>query len=151
MVWAGAAATHLKRLEKVQRRFLVWLARNSDRPTNTTDYCALLSHFNVRSIKSRLAQYDLMFLFYVHRSRIDSPVLLASFGLAVPARSTRSSVLWSVPRVRVNTVQWNVFTRTPSLCNSFLAADTSVDMFTSTACSFKSRVIAFTRTLGAYV
>ena len=151
VVWAGAAVTHLKRLEKVQHRFLVWLARNSDRPSNTTDYCALLSYFNVRSIKSRLAQYDLMFLFHVHRSCIDSPVLLASFGLAVPARSTRSFVLWSVPRGRVNTVQRNVFTRTPSLCNSFLAADTSVDMFTSTVYSFKSRVIAFTKTLGAYV
>ena len=151
VVWAGAAVTHLKRMEKVQHRFLVWLARNSDRPSNSTDYCTLLSHFDVRSMKSRLAQYDLMFLFHVYRARIDSPVLLGSFGLAVPARSTRSYVLWNVPRGRVNTVQRNVFTRTPSLCNSFLAADSSVDMFMSTERSFKSRAIGFTRTLGSYL
>ena len=151
VVWSGAAVTHLKRLEKVQHKFLMWLARHSDKPTDMADYRSLLAHFNVRSIKARFAQYDLMFLFHIHHGKIDCSDLLAAFGLSVPGRSTRAIALWSVPRGRVNTVQRNVFTRTPSLCNSFLNCDTGVDFFTSTVSSFKSSVISFTMTLGAYI
>ena len=151
IVWAGAAVTHLRRLERVQHKFLMWLARNADNPTDIFDYCALLSHFNVRSIKSRLAQYDLMFLHHIHHARIDSSALLATFGLAVPGRSTRAVALWNVPHARVNTVQRSVFIRTPLLCNSFLNSDTSVDFFLSTVSSFKSRVVLFTKTLTTYL
>ena len=151
VVWAGAAVTHLKRLERVQHKFLMWLASNSDNPIDSIDYRTLLSHFNVRSIKARFAQYDLMFIFHIHHARIDSPDLLRAFGLSVPRRPTRSLALWHVPFARVNTVLRDVFTRTPSLCNSFLNSDTTVDFFTSTVFSFKSSVIGFTKTLDTYL
>ena len=150
VVWSGAAATHLKRIERVQHRFVTWLARNSDKPTDSTDYGALLSHFNIRSMKSRFVQYDLMFLYNVHRARIDSADLLAAFGLSVPGRATRTLTLWYVPRGRVNTVQRSIFTRAPPLCNSFLNSDKTLDFFVCTACSYKSRAIAYSKTLDAY-
>ena len=150
VVWSGAAATHLKRIERVQHRFVTWLARNSDKPTDSTDYGALLSHFNIRSMKSRFVQYDLMFLYNVHRARIDSADLLAAFGLSVPGRATRTLTLWHVPRGRVNTVQRSIFTRAPPLCNSFLNSDKTLDFFVCTACSYKSRAIAYSKTLDAY-
>ena len=56
VVWGGAAVTHLKRLERVQHKFLLWLARNSDRPSDDLEYRALLSHFSLPSIKSRFGQ-----------------------------------------------------------------------------------------------
>ena len=68
-----------------------------------------------------------VFLFHVHHAMLDSTVLLGAFGLNVPGRSTRSSVLWHVPRARVNTVQRSLYTRIPSTCNSFLQSDSSVD------------------------
>ena len=131
VVWAGAAVSHLKRLERVQHKCLMWLASCSDKRSDNFDYLVLLSHFKVRSIKSRFVQHDLMFLFHVHHARLDSTVLLGAFGLNVPGRSTRSSVLWHVPRARVNTVQRSLYTRIPSTCNSFLQSDSSVDFFTS--------------------
>ena len=151
VVWSGAAATHLKRLERVQHKFLKWLASNSDRPIDSVDYHVLLSHFNVRSIRSRLAQHDLMFLFHIHRGTIDCPDLVSAFGLSVPQRLTRSLSLWHAPRGRVNTVQRNVFIRAPSLCNAFLRSDSTVDFFTSSSFSFKSRVICFANSLGTYL
>ena len=146
VVWAGAAVSHLKRLERVQHKFLMWLARCSDKRSDNLDYMALRTHFSVRSIKSRFVQYDLMFLFHIHHARLDSTVLLGTFGLNVPSRVTRNSVLWHVPRARVNVVQRSLFTRTPSTCNSFLKSDSTVDFFACTSCSFKSRVIKFSNT-----
>ena len=83
VVWAGAAVSHLKRLERVQHKFLMWLASCSDKRSDNLDYLVLLSHFKVRSIKSRFVQHDLMFLFHVHHARLDSTVLLGAFGLRV--------------------------------------------------------------------
>ena len=150
VVWAGAAVSHLKRLERVQHKFLIWLARYSDKRSDNLDYLALLLHFNVRSIKSRFVQYDLMFLFHIHHAKLDSAVLLSTFGLSVPSRRTRNSVLWNVPRGRVNTVQRSLFVRVPSVCNSFLNCDSNVDFFTCTVCSYKSRAISYSKTLGIY-
>jgi len=154
VVWAGAAVTHLKRLERVQHKFLMWLAFNSDKPHESIDYKVLLTHFNVTSIRARFAHYDLLFLFNIHRARIDCPDLLAAFGprfgLCVPRRPTRTLTLWHVPFARVNTVLRSPVTRVPSLCNTFLNCDNSVDIFTSTVYSYKSSVIGFTRTLDAY-
>ena len=105
----------------------------SDKRSDNLDYLVLLSHFKVRSIKSRFVQHDLMFLFHVHHARLDSTVLLGAFGLNVPGRSTRSSVLWHVPRARVNAVQRSLYTRILSTCNSLLQSDSSVDFFTSSS------------------
>ena len=72
VVWAGAAISHLERLERVQHKFLMLLARCSDKRSDNLDYLALLSHFSVRSIKSRFVQYDLMSLLHIHHARLDS-------------------------------------------------------------------------------
>ena len=151
VIWAGAAASHLKRLERVQHKFLMWLARYSDRRSDDLDYLALLSHFKVRSIKSRFIQYDIMFLFHIHRGKLDNDVLVGAFGLAVPARRTRSSALWNTPRARVNTVQRCLFVRIPAACNSFLLHDPTTDFFTGSSHSFKTRAIVFTITQGTFM
>ena len=151
VVWAGAAVSHLKRLERVQHKFLMWLARYSDKRTDNLDYSFLLLHFNVRSMKSRFVQYDLMFLYHIHHARLDSAVLLGAFGLSVPGRATRNHVLWHVPRARVNTVQRSLFARVPSTCNSFLHRDSAVDIFTCTSYSFKTHVISFSATQGIFM
>jgi len=83
--------------------------------------------------------------------RVDADVAaIGGFGLCVPRRPTRTLTLWHVPFARVNTVLRSPFTRVPSLCNTFLNCDNSVDIFTSTVYSYKSSVIGFTRTLDAY-
>ena len=54
VVWSGAAVTHLKRLERIQHSFLIWLACSSDSRSENLSYDHLLQHFNVPSIRSRL-------------------------------------------------------------------------------------------------
>ena len=52
-------------------------------------------------------------------SRLDTPLLLESFFLHVPTRSTRNRHLFFEPRARVNTIQRGMFCRLPRLANSF--------------------------------
>ena len=135
----------------MQHQFLIWVAPYSDKHSDNLDYLILLLHFNVRSIKSRFVQYDLMFLCHIHHAKLDSAVLLSTFGLSVPSRRTRYSVLWHVPRGRVNTVQRILFVRVPSDYTSFLNCDSNVYIFMCTACSYKSRAISFSKTLDIYM
>ena len=52
VTWSGAAATHLKRMERVQHRFLMWLGRKTQPRCPSMDYTALLNHFKIQSIKA---------------------------------------------------------------------------------------------------
>ena len=151
IVWAGAAHTHLKRLERLQHKFLIWLARRSDKPSTRTDYISLMSHFHVPSIKSRFAHYDLMFMYNLFHERFDVPDLLRAFSLNAPTRITRTSSLWAVPFARVDTVLRGLFRRAPQLCNMFLCACPTVDFFTSSQFSFKKSLIGYTSSLGSFL
>ena len=95
VVWSGAAKTHLVRLERMQHRFLMWLASNTHGRCPPLDYESLLDRFHMCSIKSRFIQADLLLLYGVFRGRIDCPQLTAMFGLAVPGRRCRHTGLFN--------------------------------------------------------
>ena len=151
VVWSGTADTHLKRLERVQHRFLTWLAFRSDRPSADLGYEALLAHFNMCSVKARFIQHDVMFLYNVHHGRIDCPDLVSMFGLSVPSRLTRNPSLWAIPFARVNTVLRSLLCRVPAHTNSFLGSGSSADLFTSTHHSFLTGVRTFASRGGTYM
>lgn len=150
VVWAGAAVTHMKRLDRVQHKFLIWLASRSDHPTNCLDYEHLLSHFQVPSIKSRFHQHDLMFLFKIFHGQIDCPQLVTRFSLSAPSRRVRNIRLWNIPPARVNTVKNSMFGRIPNSCNALVAANSTVDFFTATLGAFRTAAYSFGQAAGVY-
>jgi len=150
VVWSGAAPTHLKRLERIQHKFLIWLACTSNKPCHNLEYSNLLAHFQVSSIKSRFVQHDLMFIYNVFHGRLDSTRLVDSFSLSAPARRTRSPNLWYIPFGRVNTVQNSPFRRIPTVCNSLLTVQADVDFFCARFCSFKTAARKHGSTVGMY-
>ena len=78
---------------------------------------------------------------YVVLTKYDSPLLLHSFSLHVPARSTRAHPLIAVPRARVNTFKSGVFCRAPREMNEFLGdASVSADLFADSSHDFRNRV-----------
>ena len=104
VIWSGAAKTHMVRFERLQHRFLMWLgARCSTRCP--MDYQSLLEHFRCSSVRSRMAQIDVMFLRSVLGGRVDCPNAVSMFSLAVPSRRTRNARLFHVPFGRVETVK----------------------------------------------
>ena len=129
VVWAGAARTHLQRLERVQHKMLMWLATNSSRPSSSLNYDELLSHFRVRSVKARLLQRDLTYLHAVFAGRVRCGEVLGVFGLAVPARRTRGRPVLYVPTPRVETIKNGLLCRLPRHVNSLCAAVPEADLF----------------------
>ena len=109
VIWAGAADSHTVRVDRVQHKFLIWLLTHTSGQTSSLSYRDLLHHFHLPSLKARRVQHDLLFLRNVLQARYDSSLLLRSFSLHVPARSTRTPTLFTVPRARVNTVMCGYF------------------------------------------
>ena len=62
VIWSGAAVTHLKRFERLQHRFLMWLGCKTQRRCPSMDYTSLLTLFKIQSTKARFIQTDLKFL-----------------------------------------------------------------------------------------
>ena len=148
-VWSGAAKTHLKRLEKVQHKFLIWLAANARGTDGSTsvDYKHLLCSFNVSSLEARRTQFDLIYLRNIFSGKINSSFLLGCFSLHVPRRPTRNVSLFSVPFARVSTVKMGTFVRIVTLANDFIRRNPQVDLFAGDLVSFKSCLVAYARSM----
>ena len=147
VVWSGAAVTHLKRLERIQHSFLIWLACSSTENSSNLSYDHLLQHFKVSSIKSRFMQRDLIFIYIVFHDRFDSPQLLSNFHLSAPARRNRSPPLWNVPFARVLTVKNGPFCRIANRCNELLNSVKSLD-FCSPSPTYKTAVRLYAASAG---
>ena len=130
IVWAGAAKTHIERLERVQHKILMWLATHSTKPSQSLDYGHLLTHFRVKSIRTRLMQRDLTYLHSVFSGRINSVDIVGMFALCVPSRTRARAVLYE-PTARVETVKAGMFCRLPRHINAMYSTVTDADLFSS--------------------
>ena len=129
----------MKREERVQHKYLMWLAAGCE-PVAPLEYDALLSHFGMPSVAAWREQHDIMFIRNVHCQAVDSPYLLERLPLAVPSRPLRNRMLFHVPHARVNTVLNNPFCRMPKLC-----IWTKIAVLTCGSKIFKNHVIAYLR------
>ena len=111
VIWSGAALTHLRRLERVQHRFLAWLASKTQERHPQPNYQTLMSLYGCPSVKSRLIQTDLMFIRSVFSGNVDCVDIVKMFPLSAPARRSRHPELFHVPRGsgRVNAVKMFFF------------------------------------------
>lgn len=140
VVWNGAAETHMKRIERVQHRFLDWLGYRF-RGLSMLSYEDLLKTFSVETLTARRTQYDILFIRKVHRHIIDSSFLLEHLPLSVPKRSFRHRAVFDVPFGRTNTIKNSFFSRAPRLCNEFLDRNRDIDLWTDSRGMFRKRLL----------
>ena len=146
VVWAGASKCHLVRLERVQHKFLIWLANRTNVHHDSIEYHYLLKLFDVRSLHARRIESDIIFVCKVFKGSVSSSHLLRSFSLHAPLRATRSAVstLFHVPRGRVNCIANGLFTRCPRATNRFLEAQPQTDVLCDPVGSIKRRLVLYT-------
>ena len=111
----------------------VAVANFTDMPTCASlDYHQLRVFYDVRSLRARRVQGDVLFLTKVFKGLISSPYLLQSFSLHILSRITRIAAftLLDVPRGRVNAVQSGLFLRISRLVNDFITSSPSSDVGT---------------------
>ena len=152
LVWSGAAVTHLRRLERIQHRFLMWLASKTQATCPPLDYESLLKLFGCASVKSRLTQVDLMFVRSVFSGRVDCAEVVGMFPLSVPGRRTRHVQPFHVPRGcgRVDAVKRGFLVRLPQLLNSLAVSSPQTDWFLP-SCSLRADVLKFAADQGTYL
>ena len=145
VIWGGAAATHMHRVETVQHKFLMWLCARCRLQNVPLHYEQLFEYFGMCKLVARREQHDLMFIRNVHRQVIDSAFLLEKFPLAVPTRMLRSQNVFHVSHARVNTIKNGLFSRVPRLCNALVDANRDVDLWRFGQVEYRKRVVAFVR------
>ena len=147
VIWGGAAQTHLERLDRIQHKFLMWLAAHvhTSRPSITLSYHDLLTLFKIGSLSQRRYQYDVCFIHKIIMGKIDSAFLLGSLPFHVPQRRTRGALrlMFLVPFGRVETVKRGVFVRALHCFNDFTSKCPTIDPFNTTCHSFKATVVKF--------
>ena len=149
VIWGGAAITHLARFERLQHRFLMWLASNTQVRLPSLEYESLLSLFKLPAVKARFIQSDLLFLHAIYHHRLDCAHLTSIFGLATPSRRSRHTSLFHVPFGRVNTVKSAFPSRIPIACNRLLQDIPTADFFHGV--SFISDVRKFASFQGSFI
>ena len=140
VVWNGAAGTHMKRIERVQHKFLMWLGSRFPVTGVSLEYDDLLRAFGVETLAARRMRHDILFIRNVHRQVIDSCFLLEHLPLTVPTRLFRSRSVFHIPFGRTNTVRSGTFCRAPRLCNEFLDKHRDVDVWTDSYVRFRKRL-----------
>ena len=146
VVWGGAAEVHMKRIERVQHKLLMWMCARCRVTGPKLQYEELMDFFGVGTLAARRKQLDIMFIRNVHRHVIDSPFLLSTFPLALPTRLLRTRILFNTPYARVNTVKYGLFCRISRSCNAFLDANRDIDVWLNSAAKLKKSVIAYVHT-----
>ena len=154
VIWGGTARCHVVRIERIQHKFLMWLATHSEPSCTDLDYGRLLSFYNIRHLYARRAQSDIMFVCKLFKGFISSIHLLDCFAIHVPARTTRAApaTLFSVPSAksrwsRVNTVVNGLFVRGPQLINNLVQFSPQCDVFHDTLGQLKCNTVKFISTL----
>ena len=150
VIWGGAAKTNLERLDRVQHKFLMWLAVHSDNTQSphphSLSYHHLLERFKISSLAQRRLQYDICFIQRLLSGKTDSAYLLSSIPFNVPQRRTRAAQtqLLHVPsarEARVETVKRGLFGRAAKTFNEYLAKCPQADPFGSAYHVFRAGVV----------
>ena len=125
IVWAGAAKSHLTRLERVQHKFLIWLANRTNAHSDSLNYDDLLEAFGLKSLHARRTENDIVFLCKIFKGFVSSTCLLRSFCLHVPMRKCDVDAFSCAARARQLCRQWPVCA--VSSCRKQLSGSAAAD------------------------
>ena len=148
-MWSGRERQSPTRCGSIEYSKVPYLApiNTSSGSTQSLAYDNLLLHFKIPSLAQRRTQHDLLFLRNILRCRLNSSVLLDSYPLHVPTRSTRTLSLFAVSRARVRTIETGMFCRIPKAMNTFLSVVPDADVFHDSFSVFRDHVIRYILTL----
>jgi hypothetical protein len=104
IIWSSNCQTHIQNLEKVQRRFLKFLAYRIDGtyPERGRSQSELLERFKCQDLKTRRVNASMSFLRNLIHYRIDCSNLLSKLYFLVPRLTSRNHVCFYLPTPRID-------------------------------------------------
>lgn len=106
-IWNPIYNVHSESIERIQRKFIKYLAFKVDRhyPEQGYPNNLLLARFNMQSLKVRRMMNILIFLYKLVNYLIDCPILLAKINFRIPRLEVRQRLLFYCPTSRTNVAQ----------------------------------------------
>lgn len=121
-IWSPSYAIHIKRIESVQKRFLLFTLRNIFRNIERSElppYKDRLKLITLETLYSRRVTADLVFMFKLVSGSIDLPNMLARISFNTRINYRRQNNLIYLPTQRTNYGQQQPFYRMCSVFNQF--------------------------------
>lgn len=118
VVWSPFYKSDISQIERIQHKFLRYIAYKKKISTDDIDYTQLMDTLNIKSLASRRDRNDLIILYKIINNYIDSPELLSRINFKVPTRSSRQQNLFKVPYHKSNYCYYSPLSRLQRLANS---------------------------------
>lgn len=127
LIWHPYYNSHTHLLERVQRRFLKFLAFKVDGiyPTRGFDHDLLTSRFGIQSLYHRRLLSSLTFLYKLLHNAIDAPVILSMLNFQIPRQNLRNTQAFYCDIARTNTL---VKSPIHVMCDNFNKISHSLDI-----------------------
>lgn len=126
VVWRPHYATHMLRLERVQKRFVWHLAFCEGKYKQLPSYKTRMQHFKMHTLSTRRDVTDAIFLFKILRHKIKCSKLLGLVGFHAPCRYPRNIIMPLCPPQRRSVLGRN--SPIPRLCGILNSCSDSVDL-----------------------
>lgn len=127
-VWNPYYEVHIKRIEKVQKKFVKSL--NYRHNISNESYTHSLKRYKLLSLCSRRKMFDVVFLYKILNNLIDSSSLLGRISFVsrvrLPVRSSRCKPLFVTPRFRKKYTRNSFLFRSTNIYNKEY---TNIDLF----------------------
>lgn len=137
VVWAPLYQVHIKRIERVQSRFINFLLYKLKIDRSTLSYKDRLSLVGLDSLEIRRIRLTLVFGHKILNNLMDCSELLFLLNFRVPYRSTRQVNLFSVNQSRTDIGRNSPANRIMNNFNLFIPQDFNINCSTL---SFKNKI-----------
>lgn len=136
VVWSPEYKVHIKRIERLQKRFLWHLTFGSNMGNKLNSYQKRLKFFGMVSLERRRKMLDLVFLKKLVTGSLNCPDLLSRVLFHVPRNLPRSSNrrLFSMPRCHTNLRQHCPLSR---MYAAYKEHEVDIDLFHSSVPALK--------------
>lgn len=102
MIWNPYCTTHIKRIERIQRRFIHYALPHLNSIHPNPPYKSRCQHLGMESLEKRRKVQSMLFLYDLINGNIDCPELLEKICFKVPFTSLRHNELFYVSCHRSN-------------------------------------------------
>ena len=139
VIWSPKTAKNRDVLERVQHRFLRYLAYKMGEPLHRFDhdYGPIMRKVGIRTLECRRIVTDLSFLFKIINGLVCNQHVIGLIDFYVPSRPTRHAELFRPPLYTSRFGHADPFYRISNLANQF---STEIDMFHGSLPAFKASV-----------
>ena len=143
-VWSPHYDVHIKRIERIQKRFMWHLSYQTQKAKELPSYEERLAYFKLNSLKDRRFLLDLMLLYRIVNGTVDCSSLLRLINLNVPYKMARVGkyVPFCVRGCRTNVGHHATVNRLQRHYNK-LCKLSDVDIFTDKPQRFRRQILQF--------